>query len=127
METFPIVDERRGQQAFAFEIDNAYISPSAIARLLAQVDGVTDIQVRTLFGKSRDVHVEFKYLNRGYVVWEPYGDNSRYWIGPKTPEKERGDIGNIQSVFQRYRPPLHMAVIGDILSLRWLKRLIGRS
>lgn len=125
METYPLIDEKKGDCPFSFEIENAYVGSGTIARLLAEVQGVTDIRPRKLFGKSNEIHVEFKYLNRDYIVWEPYGDNSRYWIGPKNPAEDVGDIGNIENVFKHYHPPFYREIIGDILSLRLFKRLIG--
>ena len=83
MRTYPIIDEKKGANSFAFEVENAYVRPRTIARLLKEVDGVTDVRVRKLFDSSADTHVQFKYLTQHYMVWEPYGDSSRYWIGPK--------------------------------------------
>ena len=127
MDTYPLIDEKRDNRPFAFEVENAYVVPGTIARLLAEIDGVTDVRIRKRFSGSSEIHVEFKYLSRDYIVWEPYGDNSRYWIGPKNPEESAGDIGNIENVFKRYRPPFYREVIGDVLSLRLFKRFIGRG
>lgn len=121
MKTYPLIDEKKGDRPFAFEIENAYVGTGTIARLLAEVDGVTDVRARKLFRGSSEIHVEFKYLNHDYIVWEPYGDNSRYWIGPKNPEESAGDIGNVENAFKRYRPPFYREVIGDILTLRLFK------
>lgn len=126
MQTYPIMD-KQGLRPFAFEIENVYVGPGTIGRLLMQVDGVADVRVRRLFGKWEDVHVWFKYRNRDYVVLEPFGDNSRYWIGPKDPEENAFDVRDIENVFKRYRPPLHREILGDILTLRLFKRLIGRK
>ena len=89
MKTYPLIDEKKGDRPFAFEIENAYVGTGTIARLLAEVDGVTDVRARKLFRGSSEIHVEFKYLNHDYIVWEPYGDNSRYWIGPKIRRRVR--------------------------------------
>src|SRR6187549_2684656 len=102
METYPIIDKVKSDSPFAFEIENAYVDPGTIAGLLQAANGVTDVQARKLFGKSNDIHIEFKYLNRDYVVLEPYGDNSRYWIGPKNPEDRVGDIANLENVLKQY-------------------------
>lgn len=127
METYPLIDEKKGDRPFAFEVENVYVGPGTIARLLAEVDGVTDVRTRKLFSGSSEIHVEFKYLNRDYIVLEPYGDNSRYWIGPKNPEENAGDISQIENALKHYRPPFHRAIVGDILSLRLFKRLVDRS
>jgi hypothetical protein len=125
METFLVKHE--GIRLIAFEIENIYVSRRTIARLLKKVDGVTEIRLRGHFGSSDDIRVEFKYLNCDYMAWEPYGDNSRYWIGPQNPSEGSSDIGVIESVFKSYRPPLHRRVLGDVLTLRLFKRLISRG
>ena len=126
METFPILDKQKGEEPFAFEVENAYIGPRAIARLLVEVDGVTDVHAREAWSGSPDIHVEFKYLAQPYVVWEAYGDSSRYWIGPKDPAGTQASIGEVEKVFRRYRPPLYRQVLGDILSLNFITRLFRR-
>ncbi len=61
------------------------------------------------------------------IVLEPYGDNSRYWIGPKEPAENALDVGDIENAFKAYRPPLHRKILGDVLTLRLFKRLAGRA
>lgn len=124
METF-LQTNKKGMGPIAFEIENVYVSRRTVADLLKKVDGVTEVRLRGHFGSSDDVRVEFKYLNCGYIVWEPYGDNSRYWIGPQNPSEESSDIRAIEKVFESYRPPFPRRILGDILSLRLLKRLVG--
>lgn len=127
MDTYPIVDPKKGARPFAFEIENAYVSRRTVARLLRELDGVTDVGLGGRFGSSNDVRVEFKYRNRDYVVLEPFGDNSRYWIGPKDAAESGADIGEVESLFKSYRPPFHRALIGDIVSFRLLRRLAGKN
>jgi len=121
MKTFPAATEPDGRLR-AFEVDNAYVGPSTVARLLRQAEGVTDVEQRRLFSRGSDVHVKFKYLGHRCMVWEPYGDNSRYWIGPENPDSFMGDMAVIEKTFEDYRPPVHRALIGDLLSLRFSKR-----
>lgn len=130
MRTHPVFD-RKGARAPIFQIENAYIGPAAIAELLARVEGVSEVNRRKTFGKSSDIHVTFQYLGRPYMVWEPFGDNSRYWIGPAdmvsgTPEvaplKHPEDIARLEDAFGCYRPPFHRAIIGNLVSLRLFKR-----
>jgi hypothetical protein len=125
MRTYPIVDEKKSKRPFAFEIENAYVGIRTIARLLTEVDGVSDVRRRRLFSKWDEIHIWFKYANQTYVVWEPFGDNSRYWIGPKSPE-EAIDIRDVENAFKQHRPSFYREIAGDILSLRFIKRCIGR-
>jgi hypothetical protein len=119
METFSIKDVNDVQ--IAFEIENIYITANAISELLKTVSGVDGTCKRNLFGGS-EYHVEFKYAGVECVVWEPYGDSSRYWIGPKSPEIKIVDLNDIKNVFDSYRPPALMKIFGDVLSLKFLKQ-----
>lgn len=125
MEIFPVASET-GDHAVAFEIENAYVSSRTIMRLLKQEKGVTDVHLGGHFGSSNDIRIEFKYFGRDYIVWEPFGDNSRYWVGPKNTEEGVVDAGGLESVFERYKPPFHRALLGDLLTLRLFKRMVGR-
>lgn len=125
MKTYPIFNDK-GVRAPIFEIDNIYISPGSVARLLVSAPGVTDVKRRKLFTKFRDIHVEFKYLGRSYIVLEPFGDNSRYWIGPADMVKgmedvpaldQPDDILKLEEVFKRYQ-----SVVGDLLTFRFITR-----
>lgn len=118
MRTFPIVNEQK--VVFAFEIENVYIGSRTIARLVRSVLGVTDVRVRKPFTGSAEVHVEFQYHNQPYVVWEPFGDSSRYWIGPDDPDVSSPSIDAIERVFREYRPGLLRRVFGDVVSLKFI-------
>ncbi len=125
MKTYPVL--RAGYDfPFAFEIENAYIAPSAAANVLAGVRGVTDIKQRAALSSSSDVHLEFKYGGHPYMVWEPYGDNSRYWVGPSDANDAVDDISELEAAFKAYRPPLHRELLGDLVSLRLIGHLINR-
>ena len=109
---------------FAFEIDNAYITSRKIATLLIGVDQVSDLKVRTAFSSIDDVHVEFKFQQTEFMVWEPYGDNSRYWIGPKH-NQEYVDISELEFIFEKYQPSWIFKIYGDLISCNFAS-LFGR-
>lgn len=120
MKTYPAKTSPDGQLV-AFEVESVYVSPSAIARLLQQAPEVSEVKRRRLFSGEGDVHVRFRYRSHPCIVWEPYGDNSRYWVGPEDVEAFAGDLKKIERLFADYSPPMHRAVIGDLLSLRLFK------
>lgn len=126
METYPVLSKDKARST-AFEVENAYIAASTIAQLLQQVEGVTEVQPRKKLSGSSDVHVEFKYRGQPYIVWEPYGDSSRYWIGPKDGVEAGGDSTAIEQAFKRYRPPLYRTIIGNVITLRFITRLATRN
>lgn len=121
METYPILSEDKARSS-AFQVENAYIAVSTIVQLLQQVEDVTEVQPRKKLSGSSELHVEFKYLGQPYIVWEPFGDNSRYWIGPKDGVEAGGDSTAIEQVFKRYRPPLYRTIIGNVITLRFITR-----
>ena len=125
METHPIVDRRHGHRAFAFEIETAYVQDGTIAAILKGVTGVSHVRERHPLARPNEIHVEFRYMAREYVVWEPFGEHRRYWIGPRNTAAAVGTIELIEAAFRDYQPPLHRQLIGDLLSLRLVKHLVG--
>ncbi len=115
MKTYPIkTDDNR---TFAFEISNAYIGASTIADLLRQNSRVTNLKKRKPLQSPGDVHIEFQYAGVDFMVWEPYGDSSRYWIGPKNDGDRSVGVEDLESAFARYRVPLLRKVAGDLVTL----------
>lgn len=120
MKTYPIIQD--GPDPFAFEIDHVYLSRRTIARLLEKIEGVTEVHMGGRFGSPDDVRIEFKCHGHDYVVMEPFGDNSRYWIGPgggKDDVAAAANIGRIRSAFEGYKPPLAVKLLGDLVSLNF--------
>lgn len=120
MKTFPIIDDDTGMQS-GFEIENAYILPNTVSRLLGNVDGVTNIHLRGGFFSDTDIRVEFTYLGKKYTVLEPFGDNSRYFISPDNVSESSAEVKTIEDVFKGYEPPMWRRIIGDLLTLKCIK------
>lgn len=117
MKTFPIPDPMPGH-CWAFEIQNIYISAWKLGRVLPDIGGVKDFQVPRLFKSRDDIRARFKFGGRDFVVWEPWGDSSRYWIGPQDVDDKSVDISSVRAAVEKYHPPLLIKVIGDIISLQ---------
>jgi hypothetical protein len=100
LKTYPI--RRSDGFLHAFEVGNAFISMGAIRRVLRSVDGVSSI--RRQF--RSDDRLTFSVNGVPWVVHEPWGDNSRYWIGPKDSKDHSFDVDPIHEAFARYRSPL---------------------
>lgn len=115
--------KREDGHVFAFEINNAYIYPKKIAELLKTVNGVSNINLRKPFSSSSDIHLQFKYHGIDFIVWEPYGDSSRYWIGPFR-NNDFVDVGLLEEIFKKYQPPLIIKFFGDVITLNF-KSLFG--
>jgi len=77
MKTYPHV-RSDGTVAY-FEVSNSFPwSLGFMRRLLTSIEGVSGYK-RQWFNEDR---FAFVYRGRPCVLNEPFGDNSRYWIGP---------------------------------------------
>ncbi len=127
MKTYPIIED--GPDPFAFEIDHVYLSRKTIARILGKVEGVTEVHQGGRFGSPDDVRIEFKCQGHDYIVMEPFGDNSRYWVGPKGGKDDvaaAANMGQIKAAFEGYKPSLPIKLFGDLVSLNF-KGLFSRG
>ena len=104
MKTYPIKDDNG--RHLAFEIDNMDVWMRRITTLLSEVEGVTEIRKKWFFRGASEIHVDFKYNDTDFVVWEPYGDSSRYRICPKDDKGIGMDVTGIELVFQRFNQPV---------------------
>lgn len=81
MKTYPLLNDN-GEMT-AFEISNIFFPSSAsVSRFFAKCPGVKFTRQRRMFERGNDLHAEFTFEGIPFVVWEPFGDNSRFWIGP---------------------------------------------
>ena len=115
MKTYTIKDNNGNP--FAFEIDNVYIGVRKLTKILSSLEGIRNIKTRRLFERNKENHIEFEYSGVPFVIWESYGDSSRYWIGPKDTEKKSAKITDIEEILKNYKPPLLIKLLGDVISL----------
>lgn len=116
MRTYPL--RRDDGTIYAVEIENVYAGPWALAKVLRSLPEVGAVRVRRVFVESTDARVFFTFQGEPFVVWEPFGDNSRYWIGPEGDSDQ--DLVDLERAIASYKPSLVRRVIGDIMSLRFL-------
>jgi hypothetical protein len=102
MKTYPMLEE--GGTIRSFEISSGWLSAAPIMRLLEAVPGVVD--VRRDRSTANDYWVTFSYNGVPCAVEEPWGDNSRLWIGPVDSASRRTDMKPIHDQFLAYRRPL---------------------
>lgn len=121
METFSIKDNNDSQ--FAFEIENIYLSLNKVGKILSTLEGIRIHKRRKPFEASEHL-IEFDYKGHQYEVWEPFGDSSRYWIGPKkgTEIVANNQIREIEDVFKQYEINPFVKFIGDLLSFKLFSR-----
>jgi hypothetical protein len=100
MKTYPIM--RADGSLHGFEIRNTFVSMAAIRRILDSVDGVSNLKRQW----RSDDRLTFVFRGAPWVVHEPFGDNSRYWIGPREAKNHVLDIGPIHDAFVNYESSL---------------------
>ena len=99
---------------FAFEIDNTAVSPRQLGRLVQSSLDATVTQGPQGFFAREDWRLQFTYKGVTFEVWEPFGDNSRYWVGPAGEEPKRVDaIDDVHSAFVQHEP----SALRSLLSL----------
>jgi len=126
----------------AFEISNTFISVCKIVKLLRANPNVAEIFFQSSFSTfldrsvifsgfakplssetSPEVRVQFKYKGNTYVVWEPFGDNSRYWIGAEAGDSF-DEIAEIEEIFINH---VSLSTISSIFVLVFAVFLFGTS
>jgi hypothetical protein len=113
MRTHPVFDSNG--ELCAFEVSNALLGAATIGRILRKQLGATITHRPSSFLKVGDVRLEFTLNAIDFVVIEPFGDNSRYWIGPEQGELKRTPaIDAIHQSIARYKPT-PLAWIGTFL------------
>jgi hypothetical protein len=86
----------------AFEVTSSWTTFRPLYAILESIPGVTDVR-RQLY---KDDRIAFLYHGVPFVVHEPFGDTSRYLIGPNDVAGLSGNIEPIHDAFRRYRGPI---------------------
>ena len=70
---------------------------------------------------NRATFTRFKYHGEPFVVWEPYGDSSRYWIGPDQNDPAKiVDVGPLEGAIARHRPVgAILAFVAVLIGILW--------
>ena len=96
---------------FAFEVDNFHLGRAGLCRLVSLIPGCVVVRKPSRFRWSfedEEEFCEFELDGVRFVAWEPYGDNSRYWVGPKspagTPPKWCPQVDRVREAFVQARP-----------------------
>lgn len=122
MQTFPINNAQNSAKV-GFEIEYAYTSSREVARIVREIAGVSDVQLIGSWLSDGDLRLRFRFRSDAFVVIEPFGDSSRYFIGPESERKSAENIDAVENAFKTYRPGLLRRLVGDILTLKPLTHL----
>jgi hypothetical protein len=91
-----------GQRAYAFEVSSSWSVFRPIVSVLESVPGVTDVRRGGHIMSGDENRAYFLFHGVPFVVWEPFGDNSRYWIGPADANMAAPDLGPLIQAFREY-------------------------
>jgi hypothetical protein len=85
MKIYDLHDDQK--RVFAFEIPNFGLGRVGVCRVVETVPGATLTRrpKKFLSWFREDKFCEFTVGGETYEVEEPFGDNSRYWVGPRPP------------------------------------------
>lgn len=96
MKVYDITD--KDGNIFAFELGNFFLSRKRLSSFISRIPGVK--VVHTSFEK--DEFCEFELNGDVFSAEEPFGDNSRIWIGPKI-KKSSLNLSAIRDFFRHKR------------------------
>lgn len=88
-----------GGRTLAFEVENLGLSRRVLRRILESAPGVTDLRLSGRFSGD-DNRACFRFDGVDFVVWEAWGDNSRYWIGPADTNAPAPDVEPLMQAFR---------------------------
>jgi len=87
-------------KTIAFEVSNTWLSRRRAVKIVENLDAVKILKRPIWFSfKNQDVFCEFKYKGNVYIIEEPWGDSSRYWIGPK----EEGNSNALNEILECFK------------------------
>lgn len=122
MKTYPIKDDKG--QLVALEVDMVYCGLRNLLSIIASSEGVSGAAIGTGRSADADVRATFQYQGDDYVVTEPFGDSSRYWVGP-VERNVRRDISATEGRMKDFQPPALRRIVGGLVTLDFAT-LLGR-
>ena len=105
MKTYVVTN--KDDKQIGFEIDHTFFSVRQINKILSGIVEVDNIKTKDASSLEDDVVLEFEYFHCKYIVWEAYGDSSRYWIGPKVIENcNHEQVSRLEQIFKKHTPSI---------------------
>ena len=92
---------RPGEPPYAFEVATGWSALRfTLGRILESVPGVTEVRRGGNWFSSDENRAYFLFHGVPFVVWEPWGDSDRYWIGPADTSVPPADLGPLMQAFR---------------------------
>ena len=102
MKGFDIVKDQGAMPGF--EIGNALISRAQIVEFFGALPDTEVVRDSAALHRNQDgVFCEFTVQGRLFHAWEPFGDNSRFWIEPESQEP-CPQLAIVRDTFETYTP-----------------------
>jgi hypothetical protein len=90
--------------AIKVEID-LWLNRRRLCKRIRTIPGATILRAPKAFSWSREEEFcEFSLAGVQFVVWEPFGDSDRYWIGPKD-NAWHPEIGAVKEALSQHTEP----------------------
>lgn len=114
MKTYELLDEEG--RFFAFEVGNSGLGRSGVCRVVETIPGAKIVRRPKFLSWFREEEFcEFDVDGKKFIAWEPYGDNSRYWIGPE-PIEPLPQTQRVRAAFEAF---------GQSRLFRWVGFVLG--
>lgn len=114
VKTYAIKDEQG--QLFAVEVDMVYCGLLNLMAVVGSTEEVSDVEIGSARVGGSDVRATFRYRGDNFAVTEPFGDNSRYWIGSVESGTYR-DITAIDHRLKVFKPSVLRRIVGGLITL----------
>jgi len=110
MKTYDLKDKE--DRVYAFEVGNFMLTRGGLCRLVRRIPGCRVTRRPTPFmrwsSEENEEFCEFEVDGVPFVAWEPWGDNSRFWVGPKVKEGQTPQwsptVDRVRDAFRIARP-----------------------
>ena len=113
MKTYELLDE--GGRFFAFEVGNTGLGRTGVCQVVETIPGAKIVRRPKFLSWFREEEFcEFVVDGKTFVAWEPYGDSSRYWIGPE-PVEPLPQTQCIRDAFDAFRESRVFRRVGFVL------------
>ena len=114
MKTYELLDE--DGHLFAFEVNNTGLGRKGVCRVVETITGARITRrPKFLSWFRKETFCEFEIDGEAFVAWEPFRDNSRYWLGPE-PTKLLPQTQTLRKAFD---------AVSASRIFRWLGFLVG--
>ena len=105
---------------YSFSFENAYVTLGITRNILMNNPEISNIKLFRWSLTSGDKRITFRFRDIDYVIYEPFGDNSDYFVEPVDSKLGEVDLTDIQLLFEEYKPPILLKLVGDIISLKFI-------